>query len=247
MNPTLLPGDYIFINRLIPGPRLIPSLFSFHIKEKQKIIRIKGYRTIKHNDVLVFNLPDFKEDILHVLNSYHVKRCIAIPGDTLSIENGIFKVNRVNFNLGYIKSQLYLSEQSNEDIDPVIFNCYPFKSSYNWNVKQFGPLYIPKAGDFLLLDTLNIELYKNLIGYENNKIVKIMNGNVVIGDSVVQNYTFQKNYYFVAGDWLLNSKDSRYWGLLPEDYIVGKVAFVWKSKDMNTGKYRWKRFFQTIN
>jgi signal peptidase I len=95
--------------------------------------------------------------------------------------------------------------------------------------------------------TLNFYLYNNLLFYECNKIVKFLNGDILIGDSIVQNYTFQKNYYFMAGDWPLNSMDSRYWGLLPEDHVVGKVAFVWKSKDMKTGKHRWKRFFKSIN
>jgi signal peptidase I len=59
-------------------------------------------------------------------------------------------------------------------------------------------------------------------------------------------YYFQKNYYFMSGDYTEDSQDSRYWGLTPEEYIVGKAAFIWKSVDRNTGKFRWKRFLKKI-
>jgi signal peptidase I len=69
---------------------------------------------------------------------------------------------------------------------------------------------------------------------------------VWLGDSIIREYTFKMNYYFMAGDYVFDSVDSRYWGLVPEDHIVGKAIFVWKSKDMATGKYRWKRFFKRL-
>ena len=70
---------------------------------------------------------------------------------------------------------------------------------------------------------------------------------VLLGDSVIHNYRFCENYYFVSGDKMVNSKDSRYWGLLPEPFIVGRAWLVWKSVSPNTGKMRWKRIFKRID
>lgn len=91
-------------------------------------------------------------------------------------------------------------------------------------------IYIPISGDTICLDILNIKLYKRPIYYETGKQITIKNGDVLLGDSTVNKYVFKHNYYFMAGDWSLNSNDSRYWGLLPEDHIVGKVSFIWNSK-----------------
>jgi signal peptidase I len=140
-----------------------------------------------------------------------------------------------------------MSQKSESDFDDFIRNVFPQDTSrYKWTIKDFGPLYIPAKGDNLPIDSLNIILYRKLIEYETGKSVSIKDGLVFIGDSVLNNYTFRQDYYFVAGDWIFDSMDSRYWGLLPDDLIVGKAAVVWKSVDPNTGKFRWNRFFNYI-
>jgi signal peptidase I len=135
MSPTLLSGDYIFVNKLIPGLRLTTNAFG----DTPKLKRFKGYKTIKRNDILVFN--PFKGSFPK-LESFHVKRCIGIPGDTFYIDNGFNKIKNVSDTLGNYFSQQILSEKMNIEIEPNIFNCFPFDSAYSWNVKQFGPLYI---------------------------------------------------------------------------------------------------------
>jgi signal peptidase I len=231
MSPTLLSGDYIFVNKLIPGPRLIINASG----GTPKLKRFKGYKTVKRNDILVFNPLNGS---FPKLTSFYVKRCIGIPGDTFYIDNGFFKIKNVSDTLGNYFSQQILSEKMNVEFEPNVFNCFPFDSAYGWNVKQFGPLYIPMSGDTIGLDTLNIKLYKRLIYYETGKQITIENDAVFLDDSIVNKYVFKHNYYFMAGDWVLNSNDSRYWGLLPEDHIVGKVSFVWNSKDITTKKTR---------
>ncbi|WP_349872467.1 S26 family signal peptidase, partial [Bacteroides cellulosilyticus] len=69
---------------------------------------------------------------------------------------------------------------------------------------------------------------------------------ILLNDSAIHAYRFKENYYFVAGDKVMNSQDSRYWGLLPEPFIVGKAVRIWKSVDKDTGKVRWKRIFKKI-
>ena len=85
------------------------------------------------------------------------------------------------------------------------------------------------------------------ISWEQKKKLTLHGDSVLLGDSVIHNYRFCENYYFVSGDKMVNSKDSRYWGLLPEPFIVGRAWLVWKSVSPNTGKMRWKRIFKRID
>ncbi|MDR3339401.1 MAG: S26 family signal peptidase, partial [Candidatus Symbiothrix sp.] len=123
-----------------------------------------------------------------------------------------------------------LSQKADSVFQPEIFNCFPHDTAdFGWTIKNFGPLYVPKAKDNVRLDTINYVLYKNLITYETDLPVRLREGILYLGDRVVYDYTFQMNYYFMAGDYLFDSRDSRYWGLLPEDHIVGKASLIWQS------------------
>lgn len=123
----------------------------------------------------------------------------------------------------------------------------PIRCYINWNIKTFGPLYIPKAGNSIHMNQSNYILYKKYIEWEQQKELNIRGNNIFLGEESINTYQFSKNYYFVAGDNGENSQDSRYWGLLPEEYIVGKAWIVWKSIDPYTGKIRWKRLFNPVN
>ncbi|MDR0542556.1 MAG: S26 family signal peptidase, partial [Dysgonamonadaceae bacterium] len=98
--------------------------------------------------------------------------------------------------------------------------------------------------DTLIMDTVNYLLYKKPITYETDKPLELRNGRVLLGDSAINAYTFTMNYYFMAGDYIFDSVDSRYWGLLPEDHIVGKAVMIWKSKGKKG--FRWKRFLKAV-
>lgn len=115
-----------------------------------------------------------------------------------------------------------------------------------WNIREFGPLPIPKKGQTVMMNRTNCLLYRQLIGWEQKKKLRIKDGQIVLGDSVITQYRFKKNYYFVSGDNMANSQDSRYWGMLPEEYIVGKAARVWYSEDKFTEKPRWDRIMKKI-
>jgi signal peptidase I len=181
------------------------------------------------------------------LSVFYLKRCVALPGDTLSIESGIYKVKNFQDSLGYLFRQQKLSKKSQDDFSSDIWNCFPFDSlHFQWNIKDFGPLFVPFSGATLVLDTLNLHLYKNLIEYETDKPLFLSKGSIYSGDKEIDAYTFKLNYYFMAGDNIFDSKDSRYWGLLPEDCIIGKAILVWRSTDMQNGKIRLDRFFKVI-
>jgi signal peptidase I len=247
MEPAILAGDYILVNKLAYGAR-IPKNLKFMEGGKFETFRVKGFTHVKRNDIIVFNFPYTRRNHLGWdLNLYYVKRCVAIPGDTFYIDNGIYRVKNCPDTLGNYRKQLKFSQRSNEKIKPVIFRCFPFDKEFGWNVKHFGPLYVPRAGDEIAIDRHNIKLYRNLIRYETDKPVRLANDTVYLGKEIIHSYRFRQNYYFMSGDHVTDSKDSRYWGLLPEDHIVGKAAIIWKSENMKTGKQRWKRILKTIN
>jgi signal peptidase I len=121
---------------------------------------------------------------------------------------------------------------------------------FPWNRDQFGPLYIPKAGATITLTPANLALYKKVIlDYEHNEQAEIRQGKLYLNGREVSSYTFKQDYYFMMGDNRHNSNDSRYWGFVPEEYLVGKATFIWMSMDSTAslaGRVRWDRLFQGI-
>ena len=128
-------------------------------------------------------------------------------------------------------------------------NKFLYNNPYNWNEDNYGPIIIPKAGETITLTTDKLPLYKDIIErYENNKL-KVIDGKIYINDTIKNTYTFGMNYYWMMGDNRHNSADSRFWGFVPEDHIVGKALFVWMSWDTRgTGlnKIRWNRLFRSV-
>jgi signal peptidase I len=246
MEPAILAGDYILVNKLAYGARL-PKNFNFMKGGKFETFRVKGFSKVKRNDVVVFNFPypDWW-GIGWDLNLYYVKRCVALPGDTFYIDKGIYKVKNCPDVPGNYEAQRRFSKVRTEEIRPETFHCFPNSEDYHWTVKLFGPLYVPCKGDTLAIDSKNIALYRNLIRYETDREIYLKNDTVYLDNDPLQSYVFHQNYYFMAGDLVFDSRDSRYWGLLPEDHIVGKATVIWQSKDMQTGKRRWKRCLKTI-
>ena len=121
---------------------------------------------------------------------------------------------------------------------------------YKWNVDNYGPIIIPKKGWTVTLDSLTFPIYERCIQiYENNK-VQVIGKDILINGIKTKTYTFKMNYYWMMGDNRHDSEDSRFWGFVPEDYIVGKALFIWMSWDDNAsffGKIRWGRLFRGIN
>lgn len=126
----------------------------------------------------------------------------------------------------------------------------PKNKDLPWNVDNFGPIIVPKKGWTVKLDSLTLPVYGRAIQvYEGNKL-EIVNGDIMINGKKETTYTFKMNYYWMMGDNRHDSADSRYWGFVPEDHIVGKALFIWMSWDDNAGffsKIRWSRLFKGID
>lgn len=247
MSPSILTGDKILVNKLLFGGR-IHNIFKS--STETQIRRVKGMRKIKHNDVLVFNFPHKKSwnKIEMDFNQYYVKRCIGLPGDVVKIENGFFSVLGVTELLGNLSSQKEVYQTSDESLKEVgyIYTTFPYDPIHDWNIKNFGPLHIPRKGDSIRINTENYTIYKKLIEDETKGELSIKNNVVYLETQKLDHYVFTTNYYFVVGDNGLDSQDSRYWGMLPEYCVVGLVTHIWSSIDPQTRTYRTDRILKKV-
>lgn len=226
MAPSFLEGDKVFVNKLAFGARVPITPLSVHFGKTKKYvdwitlpyIRFFSYTSIKQNDIIAFNLPsetghpvDEKKEML--------KRCVALPGDFIEIKNAHVYVNSVLQNEEFVLQKSASFTQ--ENYSPSIF---PHHGNFKWNLDFLGPLYIPKKGQSIPLNNATIILYKSIIEKHENCSILALGNDYYMNGKKTKTYTFKMNYYFVLGDNRYNSIDSRYWGLLPEDHIIG-VSF----------------------
>lgn len=247
MEPSLMAGDNILVNKCVMGGRIF-SLTDALDKKEVNISRLPGWGKIKRNDVLVFNFPypaEWDSIGFDVMN-YYVKRCIALPGDTLEIRNGYYKVKGIKEAIGNVVAQKRISLLKQDATQNIVMETYPWKKSLGWTIQEFGPLSVPARGQEIVMDSLALMLYRPLIEWELKERLFQKGDMICLGDSIVFKYRFTENYYFVSGDKMENSKDSRYWGLLPESYIVGKATLIWKSINLYTDKVCWDRVLKKI-
>ena len=159
------------------------------------------------------------------------------------------EVKEINYEGGQDASRTYpVSSDQKQD--------WSYRNNYEWSLDNFGPLYIPKEGDKITIDSANLPLYgKAIVHFEGNEDVKIEDGKLLIDGNVVAEYTFKQNYFFMMGDNRHNSQDSRIWGFVPEDHILGKGLLIWWSiapagpdgglSDIFS-RIRWSRIFKLI-
>ena len=160
-----------------------------------------------------------------------------------------------------LTDQMASKLRNNSAIDSVVKNLEPFGSagynifphhpSYSWNNDNFGPIYIPKKGDQVSIDLETLPLYKKIIRDYEGKQISTAGNQISIEGQVTDTYTFEQDYYWMMGDNRDHSEDSRTWGYVPENHIVGKPVFIWLSFDnFNDGianwKPRWDRIFTTV-
>ncbi len=293
-----------------------------------KYRRLPGLQDIKRNDVVVFNFPEGDTVALEAQDDNYylmvkrmgwqqtnanytivsrpvdkrenfIKRCIAIAGDTISMDAGLVTVNGVQvplkdtgwFSYGVefkttdINMKLFtdmgfnivgsdnpslfqfdgtpamIAELKNSDyvksITPLISpkgyddqSVFPRDPNRKWNIDNFGEIIVPKKGWTVKLDSATMPLYERSIRiYEGNKLEKV-GKDWLINGKIANTYTFKMDYYWMMGDNRHNSADSRIWGFVPQDHIVGKALFIWMSFDTEGSwfsKIRWNRLFRGIN
>ena len=219
MKPAILPGDYTLVNKWLTGAQIFDVWESAAGKDVE-ISRLPGIHKIKRNDVAVFNDPYYrsKDSISMDIKQYYVKRCIVLPGDTFEIRQGINKVRGVEETLGNIERQRILPHAFMPTEGWQEKGVFPQDSLLKWSLLEFGPLYLPARGNEIAMNWKHHSLYKHLIEWEQKEKLTLKGDSVWLGDSLIQSYHFQENYYFVVGDRATSSRDTRYWGLLTVAY-----------------------------
>lgn len=175
----------------------------------------------------------------------------------LQITDGIYQTGENTFLFRAITADAANRLKQNPNIKSIVRNVsheaeptiFPQTKS-NWNVDNFGPIYIPQAGKNVVINKETLPFYKKIIQeYENNDL-KVNGTEIYINGKIANSYTFKQDYYWMMGDNRHNSEDSRYWGYVPENHVVGKPVFIWMSLDPNEkgfNKIRWERLFTTVS
>lgn len=137
------------------------------------------------------------------------------------------------------------------EVQPVVYPAgdnlqmlYPHAEGYDWSIDNFGPVHIPAKGETLQLTLENLPLYQRAIEVFEENQLEVRDGKIYINGNQTEEYTFKMNYYWMMGDNRHNSADSRFWGFVPENHIVGRAAVVVWSKDKDHHKIRWNRIFR---
>ena len=199
--------------------------------------REENYATMQQNYIITVNSP---------FNQLKLEE-MGIARDDISYYGNTYKLPLTTEMLEKLKAMSNVLSVTVEEERGEIF---PYSSAYPWTRDNFGPLPIPKKGETIELTIENLPMYERIIGaYEENKL-EVKDSVIYINGSPADKYTFKMDYYWMMGDNRHNSADSRYWGFVPEDHIVGKAYFIWLSLDKDKsflGKIRWNRMFRFIH
>ncbi|HRX13174.1 MAG TPA: signal peptidase I, partial [Draconibacterium sp.] len=203
----------------------------------------KSIAGMQHNYIVKTNGTSLNPKALEKLN-------IAVADrETFSSEQYMFPLTEENVAKMKEFANVTTVEKLTEEPGKWDQNIFPSDKNYQWNVDNFGPITIPAKGKTVQLTVDNLPLYKRIISvYENNKL-EVSGSEIKINGEVAKSYTFKLDYYWMMGDNRHNSADSRYWGFVPEDHVVGKAKFIWLSMDKDKSfpaKIRFGRMFRSI-
>ncbi|MFV9484992.1 signal peptidase I [Christiangramia sp. ASW11-125] len=335
LEKTLLVGDFLLVSKFHYGARIPKTAVAFpmvhdtipvvntksYLNDPQiPYLRFPGFEDIERNDIVVFNWP---VDTVNAFQQYgdgkyyekpidkksnYVKRAVGVPGDSLSVKNGLVYINGEQLQLPErAKPQFtYTGVTKGQPFNPqTLYKVYDITDGFGynpatneftfvaiteetferlknhpnvasikraadtlskssrlfpndrarWNNDNFGPIYIPKKGVTVDITPESMPFYKEIIEtyegseYGLNHKLSLNGTQVLLNGSPISEYTFHQNYYWMMGDNRNNSEDSRTWGYVPENHVVGKPVFIWLSWDSNASgfdKIRWERVFTTV-
>lgn len=240
MEPTLHSGEHLLVNKLKMGARIYKN-YDFSQKSLSSF-RMPALGRVKVSDVVIFNYPDAYErhKIEFKINYVYAKRCIGLPGDTVGVRNGYYWNSSTK---GVIicpeggQRTLRDSPDSTLTAMGVVMRAFPHRGGLGWTIRNYGPMLVPRKGSTVRLDSALAFVYARAIEYETGNRPKVIGGQVLIGGKAVDSYTFTHNWFFFGGDNVLNSRDSRYFGIVPEDFIIGVATNVIFSKNPYSGRF----------
>jgi signal peptidase I len=238
MENTLLVGDFLLVTKFTYGattPRNIPFT-----DIRVPYAKLPGFKEPKLGDIIVFDFPGDRDEKIskEVLN--YIKRCVGLPGDSIKVVNKVLYNNGVAFpnppNSKFI-SPLQAANMTNPRI---------FPKGSGWNEDNYGPIRVPKEGDKIKIDSTNFEGWKLFVTKEGRKIEMRADKKVYVDDQVLPDgfYTVKRDYLFMMGDNRNNSLDSRFWGFMPKENVVGEAFMIYWSWDANIG---FNEFFKLLS
>ena len=179
-----------------------------------------------------------------------LRRNLDISKDDLAMLQQTGQLPLTNENYLKLKANTKLVKEISIVNNNYTQGIYPLNGNTGWTVDNYGPVWIPKRGESIALTLDNIAVYERpIVAYEGNTL-EVKDGKIFINGKESNSYTFKMDYYWMMGDNRHNSADSRCWGFVPEDHIVGKPLFIWLSLDKDRGlfdgKIRWKRLFRSV-
>lgn len=246
MENTLLVGDFLLVNKFIYGaatPRNIPFT-----QVRIPNFKFPALREPARGDVVVFDFPGSSNEVSSPEVMNYIKRLVAMPGDTVQIIDKVLYINsQVQPNPPDARFSESISRGTNTDI---------FPRGRQWNDDNYGPVAVPKKGDVIKITPENLDDWKTFIKREGHSIRLSADNKIFIDETENSSYTVKNNYYFMMGDNRNNSSDSRVWGFLPEDNIIGEAMIIYWSwnPDIPFGEFgrlfnsiRWNRIAKIIH
>ena len=224
MENEVMTGDFLMVNKFIYGgcsPRNIPFT-----DVRLPWFRLPAFKSVHRGDVIVFEFPGYREEVHPEAFTYYLKRCMAVAGDTLRVVNRVVYINGqrapIPRNMKFNTSRILPPEYSDERIFPP---TSPF------NEDNYGPIVIPYKGMSVELSPSSFKKWETFILREGHTAALDESGKAIIDGKPATTYVIQRNYLFGMGDNRDNSLDSRFWGFIPEENIVGTPMIVYWSWD----------------
>lgn len=255
MMPELQPGDQIFVFKPFQGARLFDVDAAIE-GNRVKMHRMPALLPIRRGDVMVFNYPypekEKPDSIGMDVMMYYCKRCIGQPGDTVEIIDGFYRVRGVEKGVGDTVQQRKFSRQlKSRGVRDLLreahaYAAFPFSSELGWTIRDLGPFYVPRRDDTVAISRRTFLLYRRLIEWETEqKLTETISQQgdtaYLLGGRKIDGFRFGHDYYFAGGDRVSSSRDSRYWGLVPDDLVAGRAVMVWGTLD-SEGWHPGRRF-----
>jgi len=243
MENTLLVGDFLIVNKLAYGFRTPSRVPMTNVA--MPILKIPLWGHVHRGDVVVFEFPGSLDEVRPPKAVNYVKRCIGLPGDTVSIIHGRVVVDG---NMLDLPPSAKPADESGYYFGSR--RTTPFPPGSSFTLFDFGPIVVPKQGDTIAVNAESIPRWKILIEREGHTVFVDEKDQVFIDGQNTSRYILKQDYYFMLGDNRDNSLDSRYWGFVPASNIVGRALLVywsWESESMaessmaKSSNIRWNR------
>jgi signal peptidase I len=224
MENEIMAGDFLFVNKFLYGgtsPRTIPFT-NFRLPW----FRLPAFRDVERGDVIVFEFPGQREETHPEEFQFYLKRAMALSGDTIQVVNRVVYINGkrapIPRNMKFNSPARWANGQPDVRIFP---RGTPFNEDY------WGPVIVPKKGDVIPLTIESYDRWRVFIGREGHRARVDDNGRILVDGVPTDRYTVEQNYIFGMGDNRDNSLDSRFWGFIPQENIVGTPMVVYWSWD----------------